>query len=178
MKTTPDQSPQEKLPPMETEMDNAMPDNETMSESVPHKFERPKVGIYKSIDTAKQTIIGSKSIPTEIDTLKDSYVDFFKKSVTSNLKAVKELATLHPIKAVKEFAFGTTGNLNNMAKIVTSPSRMAVAGGASVLEVAKLPFKAAGGVAKSPLWVWDKMKNGTDKLFNIGKRFDAWNKIG
>jgi len=177
MQKTPHESPETNpLPPQEMGADNTMPPaQDVVSEYVPESIKQPKVGIFKAIDTAKQTIIGSKSIPTEINTLKDSYIDFYKQTITSNLKALGKLATLHPIQAVKEFASGATGNLRNMANIVTSPSRLAVAGGASVAGLAKktarLPFKAAAGIAKSPLWVWEKMKNGTGKLFDIGKRF-------
>jgi len=173
-------------PPQEGGIDEAMhsvqqaPD--ALSEHIPESIKHPKEGLAKAIDTAKQTIIGSKSIPTEISNLKDSYLDFYKQAITSNLKTLGKLATLHPIQAVKEFALGTTGNLKSIANIVTSPSRLAVAGGASVVDLAKktakLPFQAAAWVAKSPLGVWGILNRGAGKLSEMEKKFQSWNKGG
>ena len=136
--------------------------------------------VKKSKNLIQKSLIGSKSFPAEIRNLKDSYVGFYKQSVGSTLKSAKKLVTLHPVDAVKEFATGTMGNLKNVANIVTSPARFAVAGVSNVAStaksVAKLPFKVAKGLAESPLWVWNKLNKGADRLFSVGQKFQTWNK--
>jgi hypothetical protein len=151
---------------------------DTASEYIPESIEHPKGRITMAIGKARETILGNGSLPDEIKGLGRSYVNFYKVNVGSNLRCLRDLVTLHPVRAAKEFAFGTTGNLGNMAKIVSSPVRLGYSAGASVAnigkETAKLPFKAAAGVAKSPLWVWEKMVEGVNKLSKIGHSINTW----
>ena len=159
-------------------MEEEMRAPDTASEYIPESIERPKGRITMAIGKARNTILGNGSLPDEIKGLGRSYADFYRVNIGSNLKCLRDLVTFHPVRAAKEFAFGTTGNLGNIAKIVASPVRLGYAAGASTAhlgkETAKLPFKAVAGVAKSPLWVWDKMVKGVNKLAQVGNKINTW----
>jgi hypothetical protein len=91
------------------------------------------------------------------------------------IRAVSELAASHPVAAVKEYVFGTTGNLGNIGSIVTSPARLATAGVSETLRAGKATVMAPIKVLKaSPLFVWNKLNAGVDKLFRMGGRANKW----
>ncbi len=198
MSTTPQEEPQEMpetppMPPLQSEdgsitkaMQSIKQAPDVVKGHVPEAVKHPKESLLGSIHGAQEAVknglVGSKSIPAEWNKLKGSYSDFYKTSIGSTLRATKKLVTLHPVQAVKEFVGGTTGNLANMANIITSPSRFAVAGSAKVVNtagtVAKLPFKAVKGIANSPFKIWNTLNTGTNKLFGIGSKIKAWNGKG
>jgi len=127
-----------------------------------------KIQVNELIAKAKDTIVGSGHVKEEIVRLGNGYVDLPKDAVTEGLRAVKDLVTLHPIRATKDLANGIVQTAGNIMDITSAPTRFAVAGayatGRGVKAVAKLPFQAAGAVLKSPFWAWDVLNRGLEKM--------------
>ncbi len=129
----------------------------------------PKERLSGAIGKARETIIGSGSLKEEISGLGRAYLDVSKQMIVTPPKALWELVRLHPINAARETARGFGDVLGSTVKMATSPSRLAVAGAGKVAKAAKktakMPFKLAAGIAKSPFRVWNMLDKGTDKLF-------------
>jgi len=136
--------------------------------------------IHESHGVIHETLVGKKNFRAEAAGLKDAYIGFYKKGLTTTAGTLGELVKGRPVQAFKKCVAGATENFGNLIKIVTSPSRFAVAGASNVADgvkfVAKMPVKAVTGVAKLPFKVIEEVEKGTDKLFEIGKRIQTWNK--
>lgn len=146
-----------------------------ISSVTPEILSHPKEGIKSAINTMRQTIIGSGSFGQEIKGVGSAYAEGFTNTLLTPPKALYDLVTLHPIKAVHEATDGIGSVIRNSLKIVTSPSRLAI--GATV-SAAKLPAKALAGVAKSPLLVWGALAAGTNRIAGLMDRFSQWNNAG
>jgi hypothetical protein len=128
----------------------------------------PKVQLTNAFNKARETVIGSGSIPEEIKKVGNAYIDMPATAVTAPLKALGNIVALHPIDATQNIINGGVKLVGDTIDAVTSPSRLGIAGitagGKVVKETAKLPFKGIGMVAKSPFYVWDAINNGMNKL--------------
>jgi len=144
-----------------------------LKESMINSIEGSKGVIY-------QKLVGSKSFKTEATELKDAYIGFYKKGLTTTAGALGKLVRGRIVEAFKESGKGIAENCGNLLKIVTSPSRFAVAGASNVADgvkfVAKMPVKAVKGVAKLPFKAVEEISKGIDKMFEVGKKFQTWNK--
>ncbi len=139
--------------------------------STPEMPGLPKISLTGAIGKARDTIIGSKHIGPEMVRVGQDYLDLPVNAVKTPLKALKDLVTLHPVKAVKDFASGAGESMGNMVDIVSAPGRLAVAGvyagGRAVKTVAKLPFQAAAEIIKSPLTAFKLLDKGVGELNKI-----------
>ena len=157
----------------EQPMEPPMPPQDILpTEEAPEVFKpptAPKEKLIGAIGKARETIVGSSSLKEEISGVGRAYLDVTKQMIVTPPKALWELVRLHPVNAAKETAIGLGKVLGSTVKMATSPSRLAVAGAGKATKAAKktakIPFKLAAGIAKSPFRVWNALDKGTDRLF-------------
>jgi hypothetical protein len=142
-----------------------------IAEAVRH----PKAQLSDAFNRARDTIIGSGSIPKEIKRVGNAYIDMPVTTVAAPLKSLGNLATGHPINATKDVIKGGVKLFSDTIDAVTSPARLGVAGigagGKAIKETAKLPFEGIGMIAKSPFYVWSAINNGIQRLFKWEESF-------
>jgi len=152
------------------------------SRETPQVLATAKEGVKFILNQAKKTAIGSGKLGEEIRDTGSAVVDGTVESVVTPLRALKDVATLHPIKAIKDTVKGGMAITSDVFTAATSPSRLAVGGvvasAKTVSAVAKTPFQIAGAVAKSPLWVFRTCNAGVDKVMKAADRLERWNMEG
>ena len=148
---------------------------------IPH-IPSPKEAVMGALHTARETLIGSKSLTTEIKHLGSDYADMAKTAITTPPKILWDLVRLHPIDAVGKAVGGSNRILGDMIHVATSPIRLATAGavntthvaGSALKTAAYLPFATAEFVAKSPFRLWRTVDHGLDWMFKISDQSNQW----
>jgi hypothetical protein len=129
----------------------------------------PKERLSSAIGKARETIqTHGASVKQEIGRLAGDYKEMYGSALATPFKAGGELLKLNPIQSMGELVDGASKTLGSMADIVTSPLRLAVAGGRTTKEGVKkavlFPPKALATVAKTPLTVFNTLQRGFSKM--------------
>jgi hypothetical protein len=122
-----------------------------------------KSNISGVINKAKDTVVGSKQLGTEIRRVGNDYVDLPVDAAKQGLTALKDLATLYPIKATKDVANGVVKAAGDMLDITSAPGRLAIAG---TYELGR----GAAWVLASPFKAWGVLNRGLEKYHQFVTR--------
>jgi len=130
---------------------------------------RPKERLAEAIAKARETIqTHGASVTQEIKRMAVDYKDMYGSAIKTPFKAASELIKLNPIESMRELVDGASKTLGSMADAVTSPLRLAVAGGRSAKEGMKkavlFPPKALAKIVRTPLTAFETLQRGFNKI--------------
>jgi hypothetical protein len=151
--------------------------------ALPEGLRNPREGLRGAIADAKERIVGSGEVTTEMKRLGKAYVNAPVSALMTPPKALWQLCKLNGSGALGAISDGIKNTLSATADILTSPTRLAHAGvdaaSSAVGYVAKAPLRVAAGVVNSPFYVYDKIDRGADYILKstTGKLIE-WEKSG
>lgn len=130
--------------------------------------------VNRSQGFIERNLIGSGSVPKEISGIGGAYSDFYIGPVKSGLTVMKNIVQLNPKGVANEVKSGVLNSLGSIIKIPTSSVKLASASISSIgragKAVLKAPVNAVEGIAKSPMWLWGKVEDWTNRLSHVSKR--------
>jgi len=119
--------------------------------------------IHHIIDAGKENIIGSGSIITEINKLKNAYTELPINMISNTMKASAQLLTVQPVAATLTVLKGAISALGDIAKIGISPIPTSIAAIKTTLETAKVAAKLP---YTAPVKGFHVVNRWCDKLLN------------
>lgn len=121
--------------------------------------EAPKAtvdGLRKSLNKAKDAVVGSGEISTEIKGLGRAYGEIYGALPHALFKLVKG----QPTEAFKK----ASGMLSGFSKLITAPARLTVAGAKKPLQILPAVKSSLSTLARSPFAAGRVIKNGIDQI--------------
>lgn len=119
---------------------------DTLQEGARNVPEAIKARALNTLHNGYETLRGSGSLPQELSSVARSYLNIPGTALGTALRASGDLLTFQPLQATRAVAGGLLSTLRDIGNIVTSPSRVAVAGvgtaARAVGSVAALPLRA------------------------------------